>query len=94
MALAVVEFLDRADQPQIPLLDKVEEAHAVGVVPLGDGNYQPQVGFRKLVLGADVASLDAFGQGDFLLGGQQLDAADLLEIHPHRIGGGNVHRKV
>ena len=41
----------------------------------------------RQVLGVQ-AGLDAFGQVDFLFGVQQADAADLLEVVLHRIGGG------
>ena len=92
MSLAVVELLHGADETQIALLDEIQEAHAVGVVALGDGNHQTQVGLGELVLGADVAPLDALGQRHFLLRREQLDPADLLEVHAHRIGGGHVDR--
>ena len=39
----------------------------------------------RLVLGGLIALGDALGQLDLLVGGQQLDLADLLEIHAHRI---------
>ena len=94
VSLAVVELLHRPDETQVALLDEVEEAHAVGVVALGDGDHQAQVGLGELVLGPDVAPLDALGQRHLLLGGEQLDPADLLEVHAHRIGGGNVDAQV
>ena len=84
VALAVVELLHRADEAQVALLDEVEEAHAVGVVALGDGDDQAQVGLGQLVLGPDVAPLDALGQRHLLLRGEELDPADLLEVHAHR----------
>ena len=67
VALAVVELLHRPDEPQVAFLDEVQEAHAVGVVALGDGDDQAQVGLGQLVLGPDVAPLDALGQRHLLL---------------------------
>ena len=94
VALAVVELLHRPDQAQVALLDEVEEAHAVRVVALGDGDHQAQVGLGEFVLGLDVPAFDALGQRHFLRGGEQRDPADLLEVHAHRIGGGHVDGEV
>src|SRR5690606_40415348 len=43
VAPAVLELLDRADQPLVALLDEVEEAHAAAVVLLGDRDHEAQV---------------------------------------------------
>jgi hypothetical protein len=50
--LGVVELLHRPDQPEVPLLDQVEEAQAPADVPLGDGHHQPQVRLDEPLLGA------------------------------------------
>ena len=49
-ALREVEFFDGANQPQVALLDEVEEKHAAARVALGQGNHQAEVGFKKVVL--------------------------------------------
>ena len=47
----VVEFLDRADQPEVALLDQVEEEHPPTDVALGDRHDQAQVGLDQVPLG-------------------------------------------
>src|SRR5581483_57682 len=78
-ALAVVELLRGADQAERPLLDQVEERQALVAVVLGDRDDESQVGLDHLLLGVEVATLDALGQVDLLLRGQQADLADVLE---------------
>src|SRR5687767_12220370 len=41
VALGVVEFLDRADQTEVALLDQVQEQHAAARVALGQGDHEP-----------------------------------------------------
>ena len=48
VALGVVELLDRADQPEVALLDQVEEQHAAADVPLRDRHDQPEVRLDQL----------------------------------------------
>src|SRR6266536_3022469 len=115
----VVELLDRTDQPEVSLLDQIQQEHAAADVAPGDGDDQPQVGLDQLLLGqlalpldplqlADaraggglvelggggLALLDRLGEDDLLLGGQQRDLADLLEVHPHRIVGRRLQRQL
>ena len=85
-ALAVVELLGRADQAERALLDQVEERQALVAVVLGDRDDQPQVGLDHLLLGVEVAALDALGEIDLLLGGQQAHLADVLEEQLQRVG--------
>ena len=49
----VVELLHGADQPEVPLLDKVEEHQAAADVTLGDRHYQPQVRLDQPLFGLD-----------------------------------------
>src|SRR5439155_16361275 len=49
VALLVIELLDRADEPDVPLLDEVQERHAATDVLLGDRNDEPQVGGGQLL---------------------------------------------
>ncbi len=48
----------------------------------------------SLPLGLHVAALDALGQRDLFLGGEQRYLADLLEVHAHGVVGGGLHREV
>lgn len=61
---------------------------------LGNGDHQPQVCLRQLILGGLIAGSDALGQLHFLVGGKQLDLADLLQVHPHGIVQGVFRRQV
>ena len=64
-ALGVVELLHRADQPQVALLDQVQERQPVAGVPLGQRDDQPQVGLQQVLLGPAA------------VGGQRLEVAPL-----------------
>src|SRR3954451_15732970 len=85
-ALAVVELLGGADQPERPLLDEVEEGQALVAVVLGDRDDEAEVGLDHLLLGVEVAPLDALGEIDLLLGGQQADLADVLQEELKGVG--------
>ena len=74
-----VELLDRAVEPQRPLLDQVEERHAEAAVPLGDRDDEPEVGLDHPALGDRIALLDLLRERDLLGGGQQLVAAYIGE---------------
>ena len=50
-APAVVEPLHRPHQPQVPLLDEVEEAHPATDVPASQRNDQAKVGLHQLLVG-------------------------------------------
>ena len=68
-ALAPVELLDRVHQAQVALLDQVEQRQLGGLVLLGDGDHQAQVGLDeglgRLVAVADqAAQLPLAGRGD------------------------------
>jgi hypothetical protein len=49
-------------------------------IAAGDPDHEPQVGLDEPLLGLGVAGLDAAGQLLLLLGGQQLDPGDLLQV--------------
>ena len=85
-ALAVVELLGRAHQPDRALLNQIEEGQALVSVALGDRDDEAQVGLDHLLLGAVVAALDPLRQLHLLRGRQQVDAADLLEEELQRVG--------
>src|SRR2546428_242828 len=85
VSLSPVELFDRADETQIPLLNKVQEEHPAAYIFLGDADDQAQVGLDEAALRFLVALLHALGQVDLLLGGEERDLPDLLEVHPDRV---------
>ena len=64
----------------LPSLIKIEQRQADALVVAGDLDDQAQVGLDHLLAGLLVAFLDARGQLDLLLRGQQLDLADLAQV--------------
>ncbi|MEJ7717034.1 MAG: hypothetical protein WKF31_03370 [Thermoleophilaceae bacterium] len=86
-ALAVVELLGGADEAERALLDEVEEGKSLVAVVLGDRDHEPQVRLHHLLLGVEVAALDALGEVDLLLGGEQPDLADVLQEQLKGVGG-------
>jgi hypothetical protein len=83
----VVELLDCADQPQVALLDQIQERHAgLGVVP-GDGHDEPQVGLDELPLRLLVALVLPPGELALLGRRQQAAVADLANVELQRVVG-------
>ena len=70
-ALAPVELLDRANQAEHALLDEVAKRQALALVLARDRDHEPQVRVDHAVLGLEVSALDALGQLDLLLSGEQ-----------------------
>ncbi|MPM35993.1 hypothetical protein SDC9_82588 [bioreactor metagenome] len=66
IALAVVELFHRFDEAEVAFLNQIEKQHAAPDVPLGNGNDEPEVRFRKLMLGVWVAVRHALGDFYFL----------------------------
>src|SRR5262245_38743344 len=85
-ALAPVELLGRADEPEHALLDEVVQGQAVPLVPAGDGDDEAQVGVDEPVLREEVAALDALGELDLLSGLQELEAVRPLQELLERVG--------
>src|ERR687884_2275532 len=85
-ALAVVELLRRADEPDRAFLDQVEERQALVAVLLRDRDDEAQVRLDHLLLRAMVAPLDPLRELDLLRGCQQVDLADVLEEELQRVG--------
>ena len=94
VALAVVELLDRPDEPEVALLDEVEEGEPAAHVALGDRDHEAQVGLDEDGLGGHVAPLDALGERYLLRGRQQGYAADLAQVHAHGVVGVRLDRQV
>ena len=85
VAAPVVELLDRADQPERALLDQVEERQPAAEVALRDRDDQAQVRLDHLLLGDHVAALDALGQADLFVGGEQVHPPDRAQVEPQRV---------
>src|SRR2546430_3396167 len=77
-ALAVVELLGRAHEPDRPLLNQIEEGQALVAVPLGDRDDEAQVRLDHLLLREMLPALDALRELDLLGGGENVDLADVL----------------
>src|SRR4051812_30132506 len=86
-ALAVVELLRRTDEAERSLLDQVQERQALVAVVLGDRDDEPEIRLDHLLLGIEVAALDALGQIDLLLRCEEPDLADVLQEQLERVGG-------
>src|SRR5436190_6504325 len=85
-ALAVVELLRRANEPDRPLLDQIEERQALVPVLLRDRHDEAEVRLDHLLLRGVVAALDPLRELDLLRGGEQVDLADVLEEQLQRVG--------
>jgi hypothetical protein len=77
VALGVVEFLDGTYQPEIPLLDEIEEQHSATDVTLGDGDHQAQVGLDQSLLRPHSVAGEQFEVGP-LSGGDDGRSGHLL----------------
>jgi hypothetical protein len=88
VALAPVELLHGADQPEDALLDEVEQRELGALVLLRDGDDEPQVRVDHALLGHEVAALDPLREVDLLRRRQQPVAADLVEEELERVRGG------
>src|SRR5215217_4521514 len=82
---AVVELLDGADEAERALLDQVQEGQPAAEVALGDGDDEAQVRLDHLLLGDQVATLDALRQRDRAIGRQQLDLTDRTQVQAQRV---------
>src|SRR5439155_18404985 len=78
-ALAIVELLDRADEADRALLDEVEQRQALPLLALGHRDDEPQVRGHHALLGDKVTALDALGEHDLVLAGEQGRLADVVE---------------
>src|ERR687893_3055106 len=78
-ALGRVELLGGPDEPEVALLDEVEEGYPAVAVLLGDGDDEPQVRLDEAVLAPLAAAGDAVGQADLVGVGKERDPPDLGE---------------
>ena len=74
-------------RPERPLLNEIQEREPAAQVALGDGDDEAQVGLDHLLLGDQVAALDALRQRDLPLSGQQLHAPDGAQVEPQGVQG-------
>ena len=84
-ALAIVELLDRADQPERAFLDQVEEREAAAEVPLRDRDDEPEISLDHLRLRRQVPALDPLREVDLPVGRQQPHFPDLAQVEPQRV---------
>src|SRR5260370_1358050 len=76
----LVELVGGPDQAEVALVDQIRERHALVLVLLGYGDDEPQVRADELAERFLVALLDALGQRDFFLTGDQRVLADLAQV--------------
>lgn len=81
----MVELFDRAHQPEVALLDEIEERQPSALILLGNRDHQAQVGLRHPPPSLIRPSLDLFGQLHLLVLGQKLRAADLAKVGAQRV---------
>jgi len=84
---AVIEFLDRLEQAEVPLLNEVQkrEVRRAADVALGDRNHQAQIRLGEFFPRLLVALFDPARKLLFLIPGNERDATDFPKIHLHRI---------
>ena len=88
----LVEPLGRLDQPVVPLVDQVGEPQPLVLVLLGDRHHEPEVAPDHLVHCRLVAGLDPLRQLHLLLGRQERERPDLLEVLvQHLLAAGHEH---
>ena len=85
-ALAVVELLRRAHEPDRPLLDQVEEREPLVAVALRDRDDEAEVRLDHRLLRRVLAALDALRELDLLRRGEQRNLADVLQEELQRVG--------
>src|SRR5215218_10083647 len=83
--LAVVELLDGPHQPDVALLDQVEQRDAPSSILLRYRDNEPEVGFGEVGLGAPVAALYAPREVGLLGFGEKRGLADLVQVHLDRV---------
>src|SRR6266568_5293900 len=79
-ALGGIEAFDGLHQADVALADQIEQGQAKAFIIVSDLDHQPQIGLDHLLARLFVALLDAGGQLDLLLGGEQLDLADFAQV--------------
>ena len=75
-----IELLHRPDQPQVALLDQVEQGQAAVDIAPGDLHHQAQVAFDHAPTPSRIAPLREPREVDLLLGSQQWGKTDFVEV--------------
>ena len=81
----MVKLFHCLDEPQVPLLDKVQKLHSPAHIPLGDGDHQPEVGLGEALAGDFIPLGHPHRQVNLLIGGKEGHPANLLKVHLHRV---------
>src|SRR4051794_5311487 len=84
-ALAPVELLDRADQPQHPFLDQVTEGEALALIAARVRDHQAEVGVDHAFLGCQIPALDSLSELDLLTRLEQRVPASLTQEQLERV---------
>lgn len=79
-AFVGVEALDGFHEADVAFRDEVEQGEAVVGVVLGDFDDEPEVGSDHVGAGSGVAYLDAVGELNFLIGGEEGGFSDFSEV--------------
>ena len=88
-----VELLHRPDEPEVALLDQVEQRQPAIQVTARNLHHEAQIAFDHLVARQRVALLNLARQRLLLIGVQQLGAADLRKIHLGRVAEAALRRR-
>ena len=83
----VVELLDRADEPEVALLDEIEERHVGARVVACDRHDEAQVALDELALRGLVALVLAARELPLLGRSQEAAVADLADVELQRVVG-------
>src|SRR5450759_3395032 len=83
--MRAVELFDRPHQPEVALLDEIEQRQTTALILLGDRDDQAQVGLRHPPASLIRPGLDLLGQLPFLSLGQKLRAADRVKVGAQRV---------
>ncbi len=75
-----VEFLHCTDQPQIALLDQIQQGQAAVDIAPGDFHHQSQVAFDHALAPRRIAFLRKAREVHFLFGGQEGGETDFVEV--------------
>ena len=81
------ELARGVEQPDIALLDQVEQGQAAPQVPPCDADDEPQIGLDQLALGLGIAVLHPAGERLLLLAGEELDLGDVRQIEGQDLPG-------
>ena len=82
-----VELLNRAEEPDIPLLHQIKQGEIVRStdILLRDRHYQSEIGFGKPLFCRSITRFHRFGKSHFFLPGNERHTPDFFEIHLHQV---------